>query len=153
KRYPLGSFPRSPRDFSRNFWNLCDEKRERPSAGLGGGSLIYANVFMEPPEHVYDERWLASCRKPELAYYYCVAKEVLGARPVPLMGDPRRRIVRTGVPNAAPPSFGQVFGYAGLYVCDGSIVPSAVGANPTATIAALGERVAEGISGLRPDAE
>jgi len=119
KRYPMGSFPRSPRDFSRNFWNLCDEKRERPAAmqdqeqhglfdirnfqrmdavvaaGLGGGSLIYANVFLEPPEHVFDERWPASCKKATLAYYYGVAKEVLGSRPVPLTGDPRRKIVRT----------------------------------------------------------
>jgi cholesterol oxidase len=58
-----------------------------------------------------------------------------------------------GVTSAAPESFGQVFGYDGLYVSDGSILPTAVGANPTATIAALGERVAEGITGLRPDAD
>lgn len=120
KRYPLGSFPRKPHDMARNFWNLPDEGRGRPSsipgdqeehgmfdvrnyehmdavigAGLGGGSLIYANVFMEPPEHVFDERWPANCRMDALAPYYAVAKEVLGARPVPLNGDPRRKIIRT----------------------------------------------------------
>jgi cholesterol oxidase len=52
--------------------------------------------------------------------------------------------------SAAPDSLGQVFGYAGLYVADGSIVPSAVGANPTATIAALSEMIAERITGLAP---
>ena len=48
---------------------------------------------------------------------------------------------------------GQVFGYTGLYVADGAIVPTAVGANPTATIAALSEMVAQGITGLNPDAD
>jgi cholesterol oxidase len=35
---------------------------------------------------------------------------------------------------------GQVFGYEGLYVLDGSIVPEAIGINPSRTIAALAER-------------
>ena len=58
-----------------------------------------------------------------------------------------------GVTSAQASTFGQVFGYEGLYVADGSIVPTAVGANPSATIAALSERVAEAITGLRPDAD
>lgn len=123
KRYPMGSFPRSPHDFARNFWNVLDvpgEKRPRPRqmkdaeahglfdvrnyqkmdvvlcAGLGGGSLIYANVFLEPPDHVFDERWPAAAKKAALGPYYRVAKEVLGSRPVPpLDSDPRRDIART----------------------------------------------------------
>ena len=35
---------------------------------------------------------------------------------------------------------GKVFGYEGLYVLDGSIVPEAIGINPSRTIAALAER-------------
>ncbi|WP_284382859.1 GMC oxidoreductase [Litoribrevibacter albus] len=38
--------------------------------------------------------------------------------------------------------WGEVWGYPGLYVADGSIVPSAISVNPTATISALSERVA-----------
>lgn len=119
RRYPMGSFPRSPYDIANSFWNLLPEQRMRPktiaaqeahglfdirnfdhidavvSAGLGGGSLIYANVFLEPPEEIFDDNWPAAARKEALQPYYAVSKEVLGARPVPQSSDPRRKVIRT----------------------------------------------------------
>jgi len=56
-----------------------------------------------------------------------------------------------GVTNASPAKFGEVFGYSGLYVADGAIVPTATGSNPVATISALSEMVARGITGVEPD--
>src|SRR5258708_14102020 len=38
---------------------------------------------------------------------------------------------------------GEVFGYPGLHVLDGAILPSATGANPSHTIAAVAERCIE----------
>ncbi len=40
-------------------------------------------------------------------------------------------------------SYGEVFGYSGLFVSDGSVMPGPVGVNPSLTIAALGERFSE----------
>jgi cholesterol oxidase len=45
--------------------------------------------------------------------------------------DPERGVVD---------DLGRVYNYAGLYVLDGSIVPTALGVNPSKTIAALAER-------------
>ena len=131
KRYPMGSYPRTPHDFARNFWNVPKEQRKAGvgvsdeethglfdlrnykgidaviCAGLGGGSLIYANVYMEPPEGVFDERWPASVKKPKLDPYYRVAKEVLGARPIPRNQDPRRAVTRTELFGAVAKEMGK----------------------------------------------
>jgi cholesterol oxidase len=64
KPYPPGSFPRAPYDVNRNFWDPSAgghglyQAWSFPgiesvvSAGLGGGSLIYANVLLRK-----DEKW------------------------------------------------------------------------------------------------
>lgn len=119
KRYPMGSFPRKPHDMATNFWNIVREGRNRPKnfasedmhgmfdvrlfehidamvcAGLGGGSLIYANVFLQPPDEVFDQNWPETCKKEVLQPYYQTAKSVLGARTIPQNEDPRREVIRT----------------------------------------------------------
>jgi cholesterol oxidase len=57
----------------------------------------------------------------------------------PLGGCPMGRHEKEGVVD----SYGAVFGYPGLYVADGSVMPGPVGANPSLTIAAVADRSAE----------
>lgn len=69
----------------------------------------------------------------------------------PLGGCPMGRDPAEGVVN----SWGEVFGYPGLVIADGSVMPGPVGPNPALTIAALADRFADGIieaSGPRREA-
>jgi cholesterol oxidase len=59
--------------------------------------------------------------------------------PHPLGGCNMGTAANDGVVN----HLGEVFGYPGLYVVDGAIVPEALGLNPSRTIAALSERISE----------
>jgi cholesterol oxidase len=59
-------------------------------AGVGGGSLVYANTLYEPPAHVWrDEEWAE-----ELAPHYATARRMLGVTQFP--GDtPADEVMRT----------------------------------------------------------
>lgn len=57
----------------------------------------------------------------------------------PLGGCPMGFDAYSGVVN----EYGEVFGHPGLYVADGAVMPGPVGANPSMTIAAFADRVAE----------
>ena len=59
----------------------------------------------------------------------------------PLGGCPMGRDESEGVVN----SYGEVFNYPGLYVVDGSIMPGPVGPNPSLTIGAVSDRIADHI--------
>lgn len=63
----------------------------------------------------------------------------------PLGGCPIGEDAASGVVSAR----GEVFGHPGIHVLDGSIVPAAVGVNPSLTIAALAEAIVERIVSAR----
>ncbi len=64
----------------------------------------------------------------------------------PLGGCPMGRHEGEGVVDA----HGEVFGYPGLHVVDGAVLPGPVGPNPSLTIAALADRFAESLLARRP---
>lgn len=70
---------------------------------------------------------------------YRYLHQVLTAHP--LGGCPMGLNAEDGVVN----SYGEVFGYPGLYVVDGSVMPGPVGPNPSLTIAAISDRAADHI--------
>jgi cholesterol oxidase len=102
KPYPPGSFPRGPRELSKAFWdpseglyglfNIWSFKGIGAvvSSGLGGGSLIYANVLLRKPERWFVqedltkgglEDWPVSYA--ELEPHYERAETMLNAQPYP----------------------------------------------------------------------
>lgn len=103
KAYPPGSFPRSPREMSRNFWDPSkglhgmfdlwsfSDIDSVVSAGLGGGSLIYANVMIRKDEHWFVQEDPRSGRgyeywpvnREQLDPDYDRAEAMLGATPFP----------------------------------------------------------------------
>src|SRR3989441_11556925 len=52
-------------------------------AGYGGGALIYANVYMQPPGEGFAQGGPKSINRASLEPYYRITKAVLGARPIP----------------------------------------------------------------------
>ena len=108
RAYPPDSFPRTPAQMSRAFWDPgaglygmfdvwhfggCDSV---VSSGLGGGSLIYANVLLRKDEHwfVQDdplpgggyESWPVT--RADLDPHYDEVERMLGATPYPLEAAP-----------------------------------------------------------------
>jgi cholesterol oxidase len=117
RRYPRGSFARTPVEMKDSFWNVDGQRRGASythpdqrgvfdvrsfrrmdvvqAAGFGGGSLLYANVILEPPDAVFgDDRWPHTCTRSTMNPYYDTVRTVLGARPVPAPSTPERRIPR-----------------------------------------------------------
>ncbi|MBO0748691.1 MAG: GMC family oxidoreductase, partial [Acidimicrobiaceae bacterium] len=114
KPYPPGSFPRDPRRMAANLWDpnaglygLFDVWafggiESVVSSGLGGGSLIYANVLIRK-----DERWFVDEELPDGGYerwpidralldpHYDSVEKILGAQRYPLDVAPYDQTTKT----------------------------------------------------------
>lgn len=102
KAYPPNSFPRTPDKLGKNFWdpsrglyglfNVWSFKGSGAlvSSGLGGGSLIYANVLKRKDEKWFKEDLPDGNYKPwvvqysELERHYEEAEKMLNAQKYPL---------------------------------------------------------------------
>jgi cholesterol oxidase len=108
RAYPPGSFPRTPSELGRAFWDPSadlhglydvwsfDRLDSMVSAGLGGGSLIYANVLLRKPEAWFAEDGMPWAIRPDdLEAGYAAAEAELGAAPYPwAAGTPKTRRFR-----------------------------------------------------------
>ena len=97
-RYLPGEFPRDVRDVNRLFWRYPDRPDSRGlydvrffsgiaavvASGVGGGSLIYANIHIRPDPVVFeDPRWPRSINRKSLDPYYDRVRDMLGVAPLP----------------------------------------------------------------------
>jgi choline dehydrogenase-like flavoprotein len=67
----------------RGLWQMRNLGRVKAfvAAGFGGGSLIYANVHLRPPEEAF-ETWPEGTRGEDLEEYYKLAAYMLDVRPI-----------------------------------------------------------------------
>ena len=66
--------------------------------GVGGGSLVYANQLLVPPDEVFDQpQWAGAGNwKARLAPHYARARQMLGANPSPTVGRADRLLREVG---------------------------------------------------------
>lgn len=111
RAYPPGSFPRSPAGIARNFWDPSEglyglfnpwsfrHLEALVSSGLGGGSLIYANVLIRKDEHWFEEYypqgWKWPITREDLDPCYERAERALGATPYPFGREPYASTAKT----------------------------------------------------------
>jgi cholesterol oxidase len=125
KVYPPGSFPRRPAEMRTNFWDpsaglhgLFDVWsfggfESIVSSGLGGGSLIYANVLLRKDEH-----WFVSDRTPAGGYehwpvsredldkHYTHVEDMIAPKPFPFDRPPYRHVAKTAAMQQAAGTLG-----------------------------------------------
>jgi cholesterol oxidase len=114
KPYPPGSFPRSPRELAKAFWNPSEGLYGMfnlwsfkgigalVSSGLGGGSLIYANVLLRKDEKWFVQEDLANggyehwpVTRADLDPHYDAVERMLNAQRYPLEHAPFNRSLKT----------------------------------------------------------
>jgi cholesterol oxidase len=109
KAYPPGSFPRSPWEMGRNFWDpseglhgLFDVWSFRGlggivASGLGGGSLLWSNVVLRKDRSTFvqeeGESWPVSY--DDLEPHYDRHERMLKATPYPYDREPYARTYKT----------------------------------------------------------
>jgi cholesterol oxidase len=97
-RYKPGEFPRDVSDVDKVFWRYPRRTESRGlyevrffsgiaavvASGVGGGSLIYANIHIRPEPVVFDNpRWPRSVNRESLDPYYDKVAAMLGVAPLP----------------------------------------------------------------------
>ncbi|MSQ84241.1 MAG: GMC family oxidoreductase [Myxococcales bacterium] len=108
KRWQAADFPKSNWNAFKSLWapafymvgtlkmTLLDNVFILSGAGVGGGSLVYANTLLVPPEPFFrDPQWadLSADWQSELRPYYERAQRMLGAVANPVYG-PADRVLR-----------------------------------------------------------
>jgi cholesterol oxidase len=94
KRYKTEDFPKTNWNLRKYFWapqlalygiqamTLLKDVFILHGTGVGGGSLVYANNLLIPPDKIFnDHRWGSNGWKEKLTPFYKLAQKMLGAIP------------------------------------------------------------------------
>ena len=100
KRYNASDFPKTSWNIRKHLWfprlflygiqciTLFRDLFVIHGTGVGGGSLVYANTLLVPPDKAFeDERWIGGGWKEKLVPFYDKAKIMLGATRAPYLGE------------------------------------------------------------------
>jgi len=100
KRYETKDFPKTNWNLRKFLWmpnlflygiqciTLLKNIFILHGAGVGGGSLVYANTLLVPPDKAFeDKRWIGGGWKERLLPFYDTAKTMLGATRAPYLGE------------------------------------------------------------------
>lgn len=101
KRWTAETFPKSNWSFRKFFWfpgifaygiqrlNLLNDVMVLSGAGVGGGSLVYANTLYVPKPRFFEHPTVRQIgADKELLPYYELAKKMLGVTTNPRLGEP-----------------------------------------------------------------
>lgn len=110
RRYGPSDFPAAPIEsallpefrrwswqHNQGLWDVVDleEIVSLQAAGYGGGSLVYANVHLRPPDAIFDARWPAIYRDPALLRpYFELAAYMLDVAPADSDTAFRQKLVK-----------------------------------------------------------
>ncbi|MGA4508538.1 GMC oxidoreductase [Propionibacteriaceae bacterium G1746] len=150
KAYAPGTFPRNPYEMSHAFWEPKDElfglidirsfrKLEAlVSAGLGGGSLVYANVLLRK-----DEKWFVHnsplpgggyenwpIGRADLDRHYDAVEAMLTPRPNPYPDLPKAKALREAAAELRLQSFAPPLAVSFAPTPDGDAAPKQVVPTP-----------------------
>jgi len=109
KRYQPQDFAKTNWNFRKYFWlpqlklygiqclTLLKHVFILHGAGVGGGSLVYANNLLVPPDEVFKKpEWGPGDWKKKLAPHYSEAKRMLGATPSPTLSPTDEMLAEVG---------------------------------------------------------
>tara|TARA_Y100001970_G_C14233047_1_gene859917 strand:+ start:984 stop:2558 length:1575 start_codon:yes stop_codon:yes gene_type:complete len=99
KRYKANDFPKTNWNIRKYLWfpklflygiqciTLFRDLFVIHGAGVGGGSLVYANTHLIPPDKAFDDKgWIGGEWKNRLKPYYETAQTMLGTTRAPVLG-------------------------------------------------------------------
>lgn len=105
KRWRRDDFPETNWDLKKFLWRpwlgmygllqmtLVKDAFFLHGAGVGGGSLIYANTLLVPPPEAFDDpRWVGIDWRTELPPFYATAKKMLGVVQSPVIVETDRML-------------------------------------------------------------